>query len=289
MYIRTSEGLGERPLEYGLGGEGGCGPHAATKGTLCWFMSKHSGSKTAVYVPAAALGTDPVNLLVWIHGDIIPCGDETKDPCDYVKSTTFPLAKQLADSKLPFVLVAPSMNWKAGQHRHELGSAKKMNAFLEEVRTGLTHAGWKSAPKDFGRLILAGHSRAYAVFDHLAAGVVSDKEEWSKDALATLTDVWLLDTTYGSGKNKDTICNNWVAWAKVKSHVNLFIFYFKNSGTAGVAECIREKAAKTRLSNVFVQGFLNGHCILPRCQMPTLLAASHVPPLLQRLLFYRFS
>lgn len=275
MYIQTSEGSAQRPLEYGLSGAGGCSPDTATKGTLCWFNSKNGGSKTAVYVPDAARGTDPVSLLVWIHGDIIPCCDEGKDAVSLVKSVQFPLAQQIADSKLPFVLVAPTMNWnwKDNKKWHTLGSPKKMNALLQEVRTGLTYAGWSPAPS-FGRLILAGHSRAYVVLNSLAKGV-SDAES-SRDALATLTDVWLFDTTYGK-MNKEKHCNNWIGWAKAKSSVNLRIFYRRDSDTAAVAECVRDEAAKAGLNKVDVQSFHRcslSHCDMPRDRMPVLLAAS---------------
>src|SRR5262249_4382520 len=147
--------------------------------------SKKGGSTTAVYVPDAAAATNPVKLLVWIHGDT-PCCDEGKDAVSYVKSETFPLAKQLADSKRPFVLVVPSMNWVKGKDSNTLGSPKKVNAFLDEVLTGLTGAGWSSAPS-CDRLILAGHSHAYAVLNGLAEGV-SDPES-SKDPLDKLTDI----------------------------------------------------------------------------------------------------
>jgi hypothetical protein len=282
MYIRTSEGLGERPLEYGLGDAGGCWPDAATKGTLCWFMSKHGGAKTAVYVPDAARATNPVDLLVWIHGDL-DCGHEGPDVFSYVKSQTFPLAQQLADSKQPFVLVAPSMHWNgswtdkgkriSNKISHVLGSPKTMNAFLDEVRTGLTHAGWSSAPSP-GRLILAGHSRAHVVLNALAASLKD--EEWKNDPLARLRAVWLFDTTFGSGKNKATICNNWLAWAK--RGVHLRIFYIKGSGTAAVAECIHNGARTAGLSNVAVQRIWP-HCEMPRDRMPGLLAAGlQAPP-----------
>ena len=65
--------------------------------------------KMAVYVPDAARAINPVRLLVWMHGDF-SCGGEGPDEASYVKSQTFPLAQQLADSKQPFVLVAPSMH-----------------------------------------------------------------------------------------------------------------------------------------------------------------------------------
>lgn len=277
MYIRIGEGLAHRPLQYGLGEVTACKPDAATKGRVCWFNSKNGGSTTAVYVPDAARATDPLCLLVWIHGDLI-CGDEGKDAVSYVKSKTFPLAKQIADSKLPLVLVAPTMHWKSGQHSHRLGSPKMMNAFLEEVRTGLTHAGWPSAPS-FGRLILAGHSRAYAVLNGLATGV-SDAE-WSLGALAKLTDLWLLDTTYGK-MHKKLHCGNWLRWATAKSNVNLRILYRRNSPTADVAECIRDEAAKAGLTNVDVKAFdpkALSHCNMARYQMPNLLATAGDCPL----------
>jgi len=279
MYIRTGEGLARGLLQYSLGTWAASTLPASTNGKLYQFNSKNGGATTAVYVPNAALASNPVQLLVWIHGDILPCCDEGKDAVSYVKSETFPLAKQLADSKRPFVLVVPTMHWMRGQSMHTLGEPTTMNAFLDEVRTGLTGAGWSSAPS-FGRLILAGHSHAYAVFNQLAARV-SDAQS-SKGALAKLTDVWLLDTTYGSGKNKQAICMNWMGWAKAKSRVNLRIFYRRDSGTAALAECIRDEAAKAGLSNVAVQGFhhcLLSHCDMPRDRMPALLAASILKPL----------
>ena len=263
----------DNQLEYSLGDAAVCKPDTTTNGKLCSFNSKNGGSTTAVYVPDAARNTDPLSLLVWVHGDLI-CGDEKgRNAVAYVKSKTFPLVKQLADSKRPFVLVAPSMNWKSGQNSHMLGSPQTMNAFLEEVRTKLTAAGWSSAPS-FGRLILAGHSRAYAVFNGLAARV-SDVQS-SQGALATLTDVWLFDTTYGA-RNKKALVTNWMRWAKAKSGVNLRIFYRRNSGTADVAEGIRDEAAKARLTNVVFEHFdpnALSHCAMPRVRMPDLLAAA---------------
>jgi hypothetical protein len=253
-----------------MGAAAVCKPDPVTNGMLCSFNSKNGGSTTAVYIPYAARNTDPLSLVVWIHGDLI-CGDEKgKNAVAYVKSKTFPLAKQLADTKRPFVLVAPSMNWHSGQNSHMLGSPQTMNAFLQEVRTKLTAAGWSSVPS-FGRLILAGHSRAYAVLNGLAARV-SDAQS-SQGALATLTDVWLLDTTYGA-RNKKALVTSWMRWAKAKRGVNLRILYRRNSATAAVAEGIRDEAAKARLTNVVVEDFdpkALSHCAMPQVRMPDLL------------------
>jgi hypothetical protein len=276
MYIRTTQGLARGPLEYGLGAWAASTLPAGANGKLYQFNSRNGGATTAVYVPNAALATNPVSLLVWIHGDAPACGDEGNNAVTYVKSTQFPMARQLADSQLPYVLVAPTMNWNWGNNKqsHTLGSPRKMNAFLEEVRTGLTAAGWSSAPS-FGRLILAGHSRAHVVLNALAASVKD--QEWKQGALATLTDACLLDTTYSRARIKDTICNNWLAWARAMSGARLRVFYIKDSGTAAVAECIRDRARAAGLSNILIQGFTS-HCSLPQDQMPQLLTASGQAP-----------
>jgi len=268
MYIRTSKRSAQWPLQNGLGEAAACAPDAATNGRLCSFNSRNGGSTTAVYVPDAARGADPLSLIVWIHG-LLVCGGEGPDAVSYLKSKTFPLTRQIADSRQPFVLVVPTMQWNRWGESHPLGSPQNMNAFLEEVRAMLTTAGW-SSPPSFGRLILSGHSKAYAALNGLAARV--NDQASSQGALATLTDVWLLDTTYG----KSPLGAMWVKWAMAKSNVNLRVLYRRNRDTADVAERIRDEAARAGLANVVVEGFDPAlkHCDMPRVQMPYLLAAA---------------
>ncbi|MGH9754283.1 MAG: extensin family protein [Blastocatellia bacterium] len=275
MYIRTGERSTQWPLQYGLGDAAACAPDASTNGALCSINSKNGGSTTAVFVPDTARGANPVCLLVWIHGDLV-CGGEGKNAISYVKGKTFPLAQQLADSNRPFVLVVPRLWEYKGGDSHILGSPQKMNAFLEEVRAGLTGAGW-SSPPSIGRLILAGHSRGHTVLNGLAARV-SDAQSW-QGALATLTDVWLFDTTYGE-RRKEWLSDIWKRWAALKSGANLRVLYIKNSQTAAVAELIRDKAATSGLKNVAVNDVdlkplpkAQWHCAMPRKLMPNLLAA----------------
>jgi hypothetical protein len=123
-------------------------------------------------------------------------------------------------------------------------------------------------------LILAGHSKAYAVLNGLAAGV--NDPESSQGALATLTDMWLFDTTYGKS-HKEALSETWLKWAKAKSNVNLRILYRKYTDTAAVAERIREKAAQAGLTNVAFEVFEPGslsHCAMPQVRMPHLLAGA---------------
>jgi hypothetical protein len=258
-----------------LGDAAVCAPDATTNGSLCWFNSQNGGSKTAVYVPEAARGADHTSLIVWIHG-LLVCGGEGPDAVSYLKSKAFPLTRQIADSKRPFALIVPTMQWNRWGDSHPLGSPQRMNAFLEEVRAMLTTAGW-SSPPSFDRLILSGHSKAYAALNGLAARV--DDPASSKGALATLTDVWLLDTTYGKS-HKESLGAMWAKWAKAKSNVNLRVLYRRNTDTADVAERIRDEAARAGLTNVAVEGFDPGalsHCAMPRVRMPHLLAQAGNP------------
>jgi hypothetical protein len=272
MYIPTSKRSAQWPPPYGLGDAAACGPDAATNGGLCSFNSRNGGATTAVYIPEAARGSDPVTLIVWIHG-LLVCGGEGADAVSYLKNRAFPLTRQIADSKRPFTLVVPTMQWSSWGDSHPLRSPRKMNAFLEEVRAGLIGAGW-SSPPSFGRLILAGHSKAYAALNGLAAGL--NDPESSRGALATLTDVWLLDTTYGQA-HKEGLSSIWLKWARAKSGVNLRVLYRRDSGTSAVAEAIRDGAAKAGLANVAVEGFDSAslsHCAMPRVRMPYLLAGA---------------
>jgi hypothetical protein len=272
MYIRTGKRSALWPQQYGLGDAAVCAPDAATNGRLCSFNSLNGGKTTAVYVPDAARGANRLNLLVWIHG-LPVCDGEGPNAISYLKSKPFPLTRLIADSKQPFVLVVPTMEWNKWPNSHPLGSPQKMNAFLEEVRAGLTAMGW-SSPPSFGRLILAGHSKAYAVLNGLAARV--NDPESSRGALATLSDVWLFDSTYGKSA-KEAIGEMWLKWAKAKSNVNLRILYRKYTDTAAVAERIREKAAQAGLKNVTFEDFeprALSHCAMPRVRLPYLLAGA---------------
>jgi hypothetical protein len=243
-------------------------PSLPGAGGKLYRVTTAQGGATAVYVPEAARATDPVALLVWIHGDL-PCGDEGLDAAALVKGRTFPLVQQLSDSQQPCVLVAPSMGWR-WQSSHALGEPEAMNAFLDEVRRGLTNAGWASVP-GFGRLILAGHARASVVLGSLAAGVRT--AGWSRGALATVSDVWLLDPT-SAATHAQRDCDRWTAFAESRPGVRLQILYRRESSTAPVAECIRAAAAAAGLGNVTVvdsDPAALSHCEMPRAHIPGLL------------------
>ena len=243
---------------------------AAIDGKLWRLRSRKEGGTTAIFVPKAALGSDPVTILVWIHGDLI-CGDEGSDALALVKGKTFPFARLVADSQKPVVLVVPSMPWSTDNGWHALGGPKTMNAFLEEVRKELTNAGWSAAPT-IGRVVLAGHSRAYVVLNALAKK--RDDAQWGKGGLSKVTDVWLVDTTYGK-KYLKANCDNWIGFLKAKPNIAVHMMFQLTSDTSAVAECIRSTAAgDPTIANLSVKDFpwtRETHCKMPREQLPLLL------------------
>lgn len=250
-------------------------PHlAAVKGELFSVATTTGSKKTAVFVPAAVPKTGGITALVWIHGDLI-CRDRP-DALSHVQSEMISLVKTLADSKRAFVLIAPSMGWTAKQASHALGTPATMNAFLDQVRKSLVGAGWASAPT-IDRLILAGHSHAFAVFYGLAD--TADQPDSWKDALAKLTDVWWLDATYGKD-HPNTFSRKLTFWAAYKRDVKFSVLYIPGSDTAKVAERVEQKA-KAGPVKIDIRALprdadkdTSDHCLMPQRQMGALLAAA---------------
>jgi hypothetical protein len=241
-------------------------------GALYRLDSKASNSTVGVYIPSAAAAVDPLTVLVYLHGDLGSCSDGGSDALSMMQSATFPLTDLVDASRKAVVLVAPNMKWKKKQGSHRLGSPAAVNQLIDEVLGGLAGSGWSSAPS-IGRLILAGHSHAFAMWNGLPS-TLSDGE-WSKGAMAALTDIWMFDSTYANTEKKvNARCQDWFGFAKAKPSVCLQIFYRKKTSTAALAECIEKKAAK--LTNVNVTGFNRRtleHCPLPADRLPDLLRA----------------
>jgi hypothetical protein len=245
---------------------------AGVGGKLWRLNSAKGGAATAVFVPDAVVGAKDVNLLLWMHGNWgSPCTTAGKDIFEYVQKPLFALAPVVVGSGAPVVLVAPSMRW-VDDEVHKFQSPKALNAFLEEVVKNLTDAGW-STPPNVGRLILAGHSRAYVVLDSLAAKA---KDADSKaGALGKLTDVWSIDTMYAV---KGDACGKWLGWAKEKPSVRFRVRFRRKSSTAYPALCLKEEVAvDPTVKNVVVtsSGFDEvQHCDMPKTHLPGLLKAA---------------
>jgi hypothetical protein len=246
---------------------------ASTKGKLFSVDLPHpQGGTTAVFVPDAALNSDPVTFFVWIHGNAGVCSGEGRNAVSYVQNPHFSLVKILADSGRPWVLVVPSMNW-TGSNVHALQSPKAMNEFLERIRKSLVSVGWSSHPS-VGRLVLAGHSRAYVVLDELARE--AEVVDWYNDSLAKLTDVWSLDTMYA---RNSCAAEKWIGWAAIRRSTEFRVFYLADTKTAHEAERLGDKVGAASMKNIRVFKLnadadknTNDHCLMPPRELPDLIA-----------------
>lgn len=222
------------------------------------------GTSVAVYVPVAAMKTAPLNVIVWMHGlsrdkdGVTICGS-ADNVFLHLADERFPLMKIVEDSGRPFILVAPSMSWSGGSHTLEKPAA--MNVFLGEVETALEDVrkwlkangmnGWSDNAK-IGKLILAGHSKAYVVLNGLAARV--EELESSSGALGKLSEVWSLDTMYGGNGGPAAM---WAVWMviKKKAGVRLHVLYFRNTDTSTEAEWLERKLKGLGITDAVVEGF----------------------------------
>lgn len=149
----------------------------------------------SIYVPKVAWKQTNLDLLVFFHGDPGPCSD-TFNPAPKVTSKKFSLDAQIDSSGRNIALAVPTVHWIAGKSANVLGkwTAANFNPFVDEV---LDQIGKQSGvtPK-LGKLIIAGHSHAYAIFTPLACEFEQNAPAVTKGSLANLAEVWALDTTY---------------------------------------------------------------------------------------------
>lgn len=150
----------------------------------------------SVFVPDAAWSATSVDLLLFFHGDRGPC---TKyfEPAPKIISKKFGLDKQIVLTGSNVVLAVPALPWLI--EREEAvslaWSAENINRFAGEILDALRPVPQK--PLQLGRLIIAGHSHAYAILTPLARDFVKGAAATTSGALGKLDQVWALDTTYG--------------------------------------------------------------------------------------------
>jgi hypothetical protein len=157
---------------------------------------KSQSTDCVVYVPSRLRNAKAINLLVFFHGDDSCPPPHSFNPYKVIK--TFRLDTQVNNGQRDVVLAVPVVYWKAGTSANVTGkwTAARLNAFVEEVLDEIGSAGVRPS---LNRLILAGHSHAYAILTPLAQEFVNDVADTTKGALARLGEVWALDSTYGLG------------------------------------------------------------------------------------------
>ncbi|MGX9432107.1 MULTISPECIES: peptidoglycan-binding protein [Bradyrhizobium] len=167
-------------------------------GALWIYRSRVTGTKIAVFASAAAVrGSGPVDMLLYIHGLLSPCGVPRAMPAGIVTEATFRLGKIVTDSGRPMLLIVPQLQIgsDAGWSAHGLDRPAQLNALFAEV-LGETDRRLERSGTQIGRLVISGHSRAYGVLYPLANA--NKSTALGTGALAKLVKVWVLDATYGS-------------------------------------------------------------------------------------------
>jgi hypothetical protein len=172
---------------------------------------KLQSTSGAVCVSDAAWRQTAMDLIVFFHGDQIdapgnPCKHDF-DPEKIVRN--FRLDAQINGTGRKIAIAVPVIHWTRGESGFARTaaraddrfpgkwSAENLNKFIEEVRDEI---GQRSGVKPtITRLIIAGHSHAYAVLSPLAAEFNRGIAATKAGALTRLSEVWALDSTYGTG------------------------------------------------------------------------------------------
>jgi hypothetical protein len=153
----------------------------------------------AVNVPDVLKMKTKVDLLVFLHGLNIPRCQRCFDPNPSNTKRKFGLDAQIRGARRRVALAVPRLFWKKGDDGANVAASWTAANFNKFVTAVLDEIGKASgvAPT-LGNLIIAGHSRAYAILTRLArefcqgtAAVTTPTEP-----LAKLIEVWAMDATY---------------------------------------------------------------------------------------------
>jgi peptidoglycan hydrolase-like protein with peptidoglycan-binding domain/LAS superfamily LD-carboxypeptidase LdcB len=230
-------------------------------GALWIYRSRVTGTKVAVFASAAAVrGNGPVDMLLYIHGLLSPCGVPKAMPAGIVTEPTFRLGKIVADSSRPMLLVVPQLQIgsDAGWSAHGLDRPAQLNALLAEVLAE-TDRRLERSGTQIGRLVISGHSRAYGVLYPLANA--NKSTALGSGALAKLVKVWVLDATYGSPP-----VAAFKALAAARPGLGVDIIYRAKSAT----DKFEGRASAGAVALRPVPNSIT-HCALPGKLLPTLL------------------
>ena len=234
-------------------------------GSIWTYASRVCGSRVSVFVPAAAQGREKVDLMLYVHGLLGPCGAPRVMPEGLVSAAPFALGKIVAESARPMILVVP--RFQPGNDKswspHRLDRPGAINALFAEVLAETGRRLNRAAPV-IDQLIVAGHSRAFGILYPLARASASP--ELGKGALARLSRIWALDATYGTPP-----IAAFESLTKAKQGLGVEIVYRAKSATDRFKGASRAGALALRPIPLSIT-----HCAVPGRVLPALLA--ELPP-----------
>jgi subtilisin family serine protease len=243
-------------------------------GGQVWTFASHvHPQRVAVFVPAAAQGKPDVDVLFFAHGLPQGCPRPSTIPAGFITGRPFHLGQVIHDSGRPIVLVVPQLDWAhpcgevvfgpGREKRHPLGDPVHLNGLVAEVlaEVGRVRGGAAPALRD---LIVAGHSRAYDLLEPLAASRAAPAMR--QGALAKLSQVWGLDTTYDGDPAA------WKDWVSQNPALKVHFFYREIAKSATMAHGARFYAE--RGDRLVVDKVLEDHCDVPHTRITELLTLS---------------
>ncbi|HEX6086014.1 MAG TPA: DUF2272 domain-containing protein, partial [Thermoanaerobaculia bacterium] len=254
-------------------------PSAGSDGVIA-FDAQTLPMRVAVLVTQAARQAREVDVLLFAHG-LDVCGPVLKNrPVTFITERPFRLGQLVESSGRPIVLVVPFLDWERmaknklsfGHKWHKLAQPKNLNGVIAEALE-------KANVPSVGRLIVAGHSRAFGIFDALAR--LHADPEMSSGALAKLTHVWALDSTYTSP------VADWMKWLDSRSDLRMTVIYRHgtfwskktnsreplSTGVHGKRFLTRAKESGGRMTVIPVAAGKVGHCAIPGHYLPDLLSS----------------
>jgi hypothetical protein len=228
--------------------------------------------RVAVLVTQAAREARDVEVLLFAHG-LDVCKPVLKDrPVTLITERPFRLGQLVEASGRPIVLVVPFLDWEHlaknnmsfGRKWHKLAQPKNLNGVIAEAMTKAESV--TGTAHSIGRLIVAGHSRAYGIFDAMAS--LHADPETTSGALAKLTHVWALDSTYSSP------VDDWMKWLDSRSGLRMTVIYRSGTSTGAPGNRFRARA-KDSGGRMTVRPVSKkvGHCAIPGHYLPELLSS----------------
>ena len=240
------------------------------RGGLLWeFTSVTLPLKVAVFVPPAARMQKAVDVLCYAHGLLDRCHPIPEDLLGLITDPPFKLGEVVDASHRNVILAVPYFAWghlgklAHSQQRprwHALGNPANLNAVIAQVLAEVGRKQGIPAPT-IRHLILAGHSKAYDFLNPLAHSHADP--EMSSGALARLSQVWALDSTYSFP------ADDLQAWMASKPELTVEVIFRKDSQTDRGS--IFTELVKRSKSQLKVLPVSDGHCDLPKRRLPDLL------------------
>jgi hypothetical protein len=247
---------------------------------LVTFTARTLPLRVSVLVTKAARRASQVEVLLFAHG-LDVCDPVLKPrPQTFITERPFKLGALAEASGRPIVLIVPFLDWENlsknkmdfGHKWHKLGKPESLNGVVAEA---LERVG---TPR-IQRLILAGHSRAFGVFDALARAHANP--EMANGALGRLSHVWALDSTYTSP------VTDWMSWLRSRNdlHITVIYRYAKYfsakaqkevslaTGIHGARFRAQVPESGRRLTVIPVPAGKVGHCAIPGKYLPDLLTS----------------